>query len=98
MPRLTTAFLPQQLDSGYVIMPGWGGPADSSTDGDDDDPSLDYLDARPGVLPAPSGIVFEGEAVIINGRSNLQRQPKTKKVSPASGPWRPLDAPPAQAA
>ncbi|XP_063604153.1 uncharacterized protein LOC134779800 [Penaeus indicus] len=62
-------------------MPGWGGPADSSTDGDDDDPNLDYLDARPGVLPAPSGIVFEGEAVIINGRSNLQRQPKTKKLN-----------------
>lgn len=71
----------KQLDSGYVIMPGWGGPADSSTDGDDDDPNLDYLDARPGVLPAPSGIVFEGEAVIINGRSNLQRQPKTKKLN-----------------
>ncbi|XP_069175239.1 nascent polypeptide-associated complex subunit alpha, muscle-specific form isoform X2 [Procambarus clarkii] len=73
---------PEQLDSGYVIMPGWEGRADSSTDGDDlDDSGLDYLDSRPGVLPAPSGIVFEGEAVIINGRSNLQRQPKTKKLS-----------------
>ncbi|KAK8736711.1 hypothetical protein OTU49_004609 [Cherax quadricarinatus] len=62
-------------------MPGWEGRADSSTDGDDlDDTGLDYLDSRPGVLPAPSGIVFEGEAVIINGRSNLQRQPKNKKL------------------
>lgn len=69
-----------KLDSGYVIMPGWDGRMDSSTDGDDLDDGLDYLDARPGVPPAPSGIVFEGEAVIINGRSNLQRQPRTRKL------------------
>lgn len=69
-----------KLDSGYVIMPGWDGRLDSSTDGDDDDPGLDYLDSRPGVPPPPSGIVFEGEAVIINGRSNLQRQPRTRKL------------------
>ncbi|XP_071519470.1 uncharacterized protein [Panulirus ornatus] len=63
-------------------MPGWEGRVDSSTDGDDlDDLGLDYLDSRPGVIPAPSGIVFEGEAVIINGRSNLQRQPKTRKLT-----------------
>ena len=63
-------------------MPGWDGRLDSSTDGDDlDDSGLDYLDSRPGVHPAPSGIVFEGEAVIINGRSNLQRQPRSRKVS-----------------
>ncbi|XP_050711128.1 uncharacterized protein LOC126995538 [Eriocheir sinensis] len=61
-------------------MPGWDGRLDSSTDGDDDDPGLDYLDSRPGVPPPPSGIVFEGEAVIINGRSNLQRQPRTRKI------------------
>ena len=61
-------------------MPGWDGRMDSSTDGDDFDEGLDYLDSRPGVPPAPSGIVFEGEAVIINGRSNLQRQPRTRKV------------------
>ncbi|XP_064103880.1 uncharacterized protein LOC135213705 isoform X2 [Macrobrachium nipponense] len=73
---------PKQLSSGYVYMPGWEGPRDSSTDGDDlDDLGSDYLDARPGVIPPPSGIVFEGEAVIINGRSNLQRQPKTKKLT-----------------
>ncbi|XP_045129687.1 nascent polypeptide-associated complex subunit alpha, muscle-specific form-like isoform X1 [Portunus trituberculatus] len=69
-----------KLDSGYVIMPGWDGRMDSSTDGDDFDDGLDYLDSRPGVPPAPSGIVFEGEAVIINGRSNLQRQPRTRKL------------------
>ncbi|XP_076041571.1 uncharacterized protein LOC143025572 [Oratosquilla oratoria] len=72
---------PERLDSGYVIMPGWEGCNESSDADDLDDPGLDYLDApRPGVLPPPSGIVFEGEAVIINGRSNLQRQPKTKKL------------------
>lgn len=72
----------KQLSPGYVYMPGWEGPRDSSTDGDDlDDLGTDYLDARPGVIPPPSGIVFEGEAVIINGRSNLQRQPKTKKLT-----------------
>ncbi|KAG0725773.1 hypothetical protein GWK47_037954 [Chionoecetes opilio] len=82
------------LDSGYVIMPGWDGRLDSSTDGDDlDDSGLDYLDSRPGVPPAPSGIVFEGEAVIINGRSNLQRQPRSRKrgigrgIREAGGEW-----------
>lgn len=72
----------KQLGSGYVYMPGWEGPRDSSTDGDDlDEPGTDYLDSRPGVIPPPSGIVFEGEGVIINGRSNLQRQPRTKKLT-----------------
>ena len=65
-------------------MPGYDGLNDSSTDGDDlDDLSLgqDLLDSSRLVPPPPSGIVFSGEAVIINGRSNLQRQPKTRKVS-----------------
>ncbi|CAL4102582.1 unnamed protein product [Meganyctiphanes norvegica] len=70
-------------DSGYVIMPGfYEGRQDSSTDGDDpDDPGIDYLDSRPGVPPAPCGISFNGEGVIINGRSNLQRQPRNKRLN-----------------
>lgn len=61
-------------------MPGYDGKTDSSTDGDGDgDEEVDSPKA--GVPPPPCNITFRGEGVIINGRSNLQRQPRTKKVS-----------------
>ena len=66
----------QSHDAGYVIMPGYDGRADSSTDDIDED----YHDSPRGSLPPPCTFVFENDGVIINGRSNLQRQPRSKKV------------------
>lgn len=64
----------------FYFQPGEGGIIlldsgieESSTDGDCDDWTLDP--------PSPCDIVFEGDNILINGKSNLSRIPKQRKVS-----------------
>lgn len=64
-------------------MPGYGGRLDSSTDDDYEDLMGVSTDSPVGGARelSPCDLVFEGAGVVIGGVSNLQRQPKTKKVS-----------------
>ena len=48
---------------------------DSSTDIDTEDYSFGF-----GSPPSPCNVLFEGDNVLINGKSNLLKQPKQQKV------------------
>ncbi|XP_018025307.1 mucin-17 [Hyalella azteca] len=67
------------LDSGYVRLPGYDD-CDSSTDDWDDELQHCPSPLRAGETPPPCPFEFLGAAVIIKGRSNLQRQPRNKKL------------------
>ncbi|KAF2345780.1 hypothetical protein FHG87_023464 [Trinorchestia longiramus] len=78
-------FAPQSLlDSGYVRLPGYDD-CDSSTDDWDDELQLGASSLKAGEVPPPCPFEFLGAAVIIKGRSNLQRQPRNKKVTAVVG-------------
>lgn len=68
------------LDSGYVRLPGYDD-CDSSTDDWDDELQVCPSPLRAGEPPPPCPFEFLGAAVIIKGRSNLQRQPRSKKLN-----------------
>jgi hypothetical protein len=48
---------------------------ESSTDVDTEDCSVGF-----GGPPSPCNVLFEGDNVLINGKSNLLKQPKQRKV------------------
>ncbi|XP_043229918.1 nascent polypeptide-associated complex subunit alpha, muscle-specific form-like [Amphibalanus amphitrite] len=63
--------LPKQIDSGYVILPGF----DPGQTCDDDLAST--LVCGP---PSPCNVVFTNADIIIDGKSSLMKKPKTRKM------------------
>lgn len=61
---------PRPGEGGIILLDS--GVEESSTDGDCDDWTLDP--------PSPCDVVFEGDNILINGKSNLSRNPKQRKL------------------
>lgn len=70
-PILRPCLVLFQPGEGGIILLDNGG-EESSTDADSEDWISDP--------PSPCDVTFEGDNVLINGKSNLSRQPKQRKV------------------
>ncbi len=73
--------------NGYIILGVENGVDSIVNESSTDSPSISckeewQLFSSP---PSPCNVHFEGDNVVINGKSNLRKHPKEKKVSPRLG-------------
>lgn len=68
---------------GYIILGVKNGISDGANESSTDSPSIACTEEWQLISgpPSPCNVSFEGDNIVINGKSNLRKHPKEKKVS-----------------